>query len=187
MAKERSAMHGLDRVILSSAIFSFIIFLIVHLGTFRFMDRQNILKVFPRIFLFGWVVSLAIIFIFWPREIFISGSDSIVTYFIVIAFDLVIYGLMCFLYVLYIFGPYESSIRFRLVYELFQNHPLGMTCEEIEKKYNPDIFLKRRLDRLLASGDLLLDKENYCLAGKRNIFIVLDDISLNIKKIIMSR
>ncbi len=62
-----------------------------------------------------------------------------------------------------------------------------MKREEIEKKYNPDVFLKRRLDRLLASGDIVLDGEVYRLARESNVFTLLDDIALRLKKIISRR
>lgn len=177
-------MHQLDLIILTSAGVGFIFFVTAHVATFRILNRKGILKNLIRIFLAGGLAGLAIVPVFSRPWTAAPGMDLVKVLITVCFFNLLIYGLMCFLYVLYIFGPYESSIRFRLVYELYRNNPDGMEIRAIERNYNPDIILKRRLERLLASGDLIEVDGVYRLARVRNIFIALDRSSASIRKFI---
>ncbi len=172
----------MDWLILIIAVVSFILFLVIHVGTFRYTSRQNVLSALRNICLLSWAVGAMFLVGVVGFNIFLDGSWLKIAF-----FETFIYGLLCFLYVLYVFGPFESSIRFRLIFELYQNHPQGMSREDIEKKYNSDIFLRRRLDRLLASGDLVLAGDVYQLRRRQNIFMLLDIVSERLQKVISKR
>jgi hypothetical protein len=93
-----------------------------------------------------------------------------------------VYAMLSFLYVLAVFGPYESSIRIRLIRELYE-HPEGLSWKQILQQYNSCMILTIRLERLLSSGDILYDGQCYKLKRKGNIFCWLEFGSEFLRKI----
>jgi hypothetical protein len=93
-----------------------------------------------------------------------------------IALALVIYVLAAFVYVLCFFGPYETSIRMRLVRELSAN-PSGVAVQDLLGSYNESVILDIRLKRLLGSRDVVCEGEIFKIAKKGNAFYMIDAIS----------
>ena len=67
---------------------------------------------------------------------------------------LVVQGLLCFVYVLCIFGPYETSVRMRLVREIDKAGTKGISLEALLGRYNAGTIVDLRLRRLMGSGDI---------------------------------
>lgn len=95
---------------------------------------------------------------------------------------LLIHGLLCFVYLICIFGSYESSVRMRLVRELAHAKPEGMRLDEILQQYNPKIIAASRLRRLVGSGDVVEREGFYTAASAINFFSVFNIISGKLKQ-----
>ena len=95
---------------------------------------------------------------------------------------LLLFGLLCFCYVICIFGPYESSIRLRLIRDIYERQGPSVSWADLTQTYNDEIILKIRLDRLAAAGDLTFDGTRYQIRKKQNIFSFLARISRVMKK-----
>jgi len=64
-----------------------------------------------------------------------------------------------------------TSLRIRLIRELFDRHPAGISREEIAEIYSAREIVKRRLERLRRSGDLVLEDDRYHI-GRRNVLLI---------------
>ena len=110
------------------------------------------------------------------------GNLDFISRALCVATSFFIYGLCAFLYVVFIFGPSETSIRIRLARELYRVFPRGMTLEEILRSYNSDVMLKMRLLRLIDADVLSLNGRIYQNRKNVNIFSFIDWVILGLKK-----
>ena len=176
-----SDVHLLDRFVVASAFSSFLGFLSLHLITFRFFKAEKVLKSLKDIFL---VVLLSYIFFafFWWKTIFPKGLlpgpaspiPDLWGLALGMTLSLFIFTLLTVGYVFWIFGPYETSIRMRLIRELYQGPRQGMELGQLLKNYNAQEILKRRLVRLVSSQELVREKERYSLGCPVNVFFFID-------------
>ena len=95
---------------------------------------------------------------------------------------LLITGLMSFIYIASIFGPYETSIRMRLVREIAKGKEAGISFEALLKSYSDKTILDIRLRRLVGSGDVIEKDGIYYQGSKRNFFFAFETIALTLKK-----
>ncbi len=150
-----------DIAIVLSSVLSFLIFLAAHFITFRRLKDeklfQGIIATFAGAAVFLILVTLLIFKLtFFP-----------------LIMSLGIYGLSAFVYILCIFGPFETSIRMRLIREI-STAVQGKTREEILDQYNERVILDNRLKRLQGSGDIRLENGKYVLGKTHNVFFILD-------------
>ena len=87
-------------------------------------------------------------------------------------------------YVLWIFGPYETSIRMRLIRELDKFQEDGVTESELLNQYDASDVLQNRLERLTASQYLTLKDGRYYLSRQFNAFFIIEYFSNIIKRFI---
>jgi len=93
-----------------------------------------------------------------------------------------IQGLMSFMYVLCIFGPYETSVRMRLIREIAWAGSEGVSIQELSGRYNAKIIVDLRLRRLVGSGDIALKDGRYRVIQKGNLFFIFDAIAGVLKR-----
>lgn len=169
---------SLDAQILTNGIISFFVFLAMHVVVFWFVDAKGVLKWLMNILLVASMLNIisTIRFAFTqPMGLPMALMAGVLS--------LIIFGILAFLYILCIFGPFESSIRMRLIHELSLVYPKGLTYDAMLKRYNADMMLQRRLDRLTVSGDLRQEGPLY-LPGKRfNFFLLKESLGEGIRKI----
>lgn len=169
----------MDALTVVTAIFSFGIFLLVHAVTFRWVRPEHLL----RSLFFAVLVILALpiveIGIFYHLRIFPAPLMAWVCAAILAS---LLEGLMCFFYVLCIFGPYETSVRMRLVREIARARDQGISREELLRRYNTAIILDIRLKRLIGSGDIIERNGRYRIGNSKNFFFIFDAIASVIKK-----
>ncbi len=154
-----------DALIVLTGTLSFIIFLLLHFIAFRSLKAEHLFKGIILTFL----AALGL-------ELFISIYFLKMTGFLSLFLSVTIYALMAFFYILCIFGPYETSIRMRLIREISKD-PQGKTFAEIVKLYNERVILNNRLQRLLGSGDVRLENGRYFLGKNNNAFFILDSLA----------
>jgi len=168
---------GMDLVTVLAGCLSFIVFLIIQGITFRWVNPERLLKS-----LFGAVVIMML----FPLVLmgllfnlgFVKASLSVWLWgsFLAVSIE----GLLSFVYVLCFFGPYETSIRMRLVREIGAKG--GISLKELLLRYNPEIILKIRLQRLLGSGDIIENNGRYKAIKAQNLFFIFQKIANVLKK-----
>ena len=110
-----------------------------------------------------------------------AAKTSVWTRIIATLLAFLITGLLCLVYVFWVFGPLETSVRMRLVREIGRR-PEGISLEELAQQYNPRTILDVRLRRLSGSGDIVQKGDLYEMKSARNFFFFFDVIAGAIKK-----
>lgn len=182
MGARMISLSPFDAFVLGNALICFFIFVLAHFAFFRFIKPAEVLKGLMNFFAIGLAFNIGgSLGYLWQ----IPGSLAGASFFakcLCMAVSGMVYGVLGFHYVVGIFGPYESSIRLRLVRELYKNYPHGSSLEEILKRYNAQSILKKRLDRLICSKDLALEGSVYKLKNRRNYFTITDGVVAALRK-----
>jgi hypothetical protein len=170
---------NIDILTVGVAIFSFVIFLLVHFITFRWVRPERLLKslLVCVIAIMGFpALLMGILFIFKTVD------ETFQAWVCAAILAVVIQGLMSFMYVLCIFGPYETSVRMRLVREIARCGSDGISPRELSRRYNSEIIVNLRLQRLIGSGDIIEKDGRYRVIKSGNIFFIFDAIAGVLKK-----
>ena len=177
-------MSAFDGFVLSGAFIAFLAYLVIHFFVFRQVKDKKVIQSLISTFLMGAAVNLSMSFLLVSRTpSFIDGMGVAV---LLILCSFFVYGLACFIYVLCVFGPYESSIRLRLLREIEMVGKDGATKDELLLKYNTETILKRRLNRFIGSGEVILEGERFKIGKKKNFFSFLENTSKVLQKITKS-
>lgn len=170
---------GMDVLTAGAGFFSFGVFLLIHLITFRRVAPEHLLRslLMCVMAIMGFpILLMGILYI-------LKAVDATLQAWVCAALlALVIQGLLCFVYVLCIFGPYETSVRMRLVREIAQGGPKGISLQELLGRYNSETIVNLRLQRLLGSGDIIENNGRYRIARRGNFFFIFDGIAGVIKQ-----
>lgn len=153
---------NLDLSIVLTGVFGFLVFIILHFISSRFMKAEHLFKGIIITFMLGLLSEVILLSVILHSFQFLSFIMSVL-----------IYSFSALFYVLCFFGPFETSIRMRLIREL-ASKPEGLTKQEIYARYNERIMLDTRLKRLIGSGDVKVDRGNYTLVKNHNAFFMLD-------------
>ncbi len=177
--REASAVMNMDLLTIAVAFFSFVIFLIIHIITFRWVQPQHLLRslLLCVMAMLGLpVVLMAILFLVKmidaPLQAWFCGG----------LLASLLQGLLCFVYVLCIFGPYETSVRMRLVREIAKGATQGFSLQELLGLYNVETMVGIRLQRLTGSGDIIEKNGLYRIGRSQNFFFIFDAIARLIKR-----
>lgn len=168
----------LDILTVAVGFLSFGIFLLIHLIIFRWVRPERLLKTLLVcvIAVLGLPVLLMGIFYFFKLM-----DVTLQAWVCAVALAMVVQGLLCFVYVLCVFGPYETSVRMRLVREMAAS-PDGISMAELLRRYNTQTIVALRLRRLMGSGDIVEKDGFYRVAGNKNIFFIFNAIACLLKK-----
>ena len=104
----------LDLAIIFISFCTFITFIVMQILIFRFTSQKDVINSLSRLMIFSLFIAI-LIFINYENY---SLDEKIMILFLVIPN----YVLMVYLYSLYIFGVYESSIRIRLLREISKHY-----------------------------------------------------------------
>ena len=159
-----------DITICLTALSSFIVFVVIQFLVFRFVSEGGVLK---------WIMALFVLCSLVNTGLFVVLSGG--AFFQSVAYHLVlfliswsVFALLSFLYVLCVFGPYESSIRLRLIRELYRQHPQGLSVGQLYERYNNTVILKRRVARLLAARSITVCGAKYQVSNRPSFFSIAD-------------
>ncbi len=171
-----------EQIILSTASLSFLIFLFLHFLIFRYIDRESLLKWIINLFMIAGAIDAAMLFLSFSKDFHLLIKWQHFIFFAILSLS--IYSFLSFFYIVCIFGPYASSIRFRLIREFFKEYPRGLTKEEILERYNTNTILDGRLKRLTGSGDIVFDGKVFRLKRNFNFFLLLNGLTGSIRRVI---
>jgi D-alanyl-lipoteichoic acid acyltransferase DltB (MBOAT superfamily) len=166
-------MMPLDFAILGAAAGSFIVFFVLQMIVFRMLHQEAVLKAIMIIFFATSLVHLAGWF-FAAGQV---GVHSLIEGITFVGLSYFTFGLTAFVYILCIFGPSETSIRIRVVRELFEAPGRSLSHSELANRYNARMILERRLERLTRSGEIVERAGKYKLIKKANFFFLIDSVA----------
>jgi len=171
----------MDIFTVGAGVISFGIFLLIHMITIRWVRPEHLLRSLLSCVIAALACPVVIMYILFAFKM----TDAPVYAWVCAGLlSSLVQGLLCFVYVLCIFGPYETSIRMRLVREIKAGGPTGISLQELLSKYNPQTIVQVRLKRLLGSGDIVEKDGRYQIGHSRNFFFIFDAIAGGIKKCI---
>ncbi len=178
-------MLTIDSIILTTAVGTFIIYLLAHLLVFRFIAVKGVLPWLMRVFFLGTFFNVILNIYLSLSKTKIMMESGILGVGFCVFLSFIIYGIMSFFYVLNIYGPYESSLSVRLIREIYQTLPQGSTIYEILKRYNADMILRTRLERLIGSGEIIVEGPIYRIGKYPCIFLTLHYIGRILNRIVL--
>jgi hypothetical protein len=170
---------GMDILTAGAGFLSFGIYLLIHVVTFRWVRPERLLKslLAVMIAMMGLPVLLMLVFYFFKVV-----DAPLHEWVCAVLLAIVLQGLLCLVYVLCVFGPYETSIRMRLVREIAAGGTDGVSFKELSSRYNDETIVNIRLQRLTGSGDVIESNGRYRIARSQNLFFVFDIIPGVLKK-----
>ena len=158
----------MDYFVLAGGIGTFIVYFLFHIVVFRMVEDRLVFK--SLIFVFVFVGILQGVVISSVLNLFLGESFlSILT---VVATSFFIYFNLSFFFVLAIFGVSISSIRIQILDLISQSKLKGVSTKVILMKYNRDIILRTRLNRLISSGEIKRSGD-YFVAHKRFSYFII--------------
>ena len=177
----------LDQWIILSLTGSYLLFWGLQMFMLRCMKSEEILKSVMQLLkvtgcLHFWVMYMAYKILSTGNAAFAAfgwkefGTVGLLSFFLL--------GLLMSAHVLCVIGPYETSIRFRLLRELNAGPRGGMALPEILKKYNAEVIVQNRLKRFLASQEIACVDGIYKIQKDKNIFSLIDRVTQILNKLI---
>lgn len=158
------------------------VFFLVHMVTFRLSRPENILRTVMHTVAAVMGLQVAAM----TALVFVAVEASVVSGLCSIMLSVLLYGLAAFFYILWIFGPYETSVRYRVLRELGLA-PTGLTLNELLERYNGRMILDTRLHRLVAAGDVYHEGNVMRVTRKVNMFFLLDTAAARLRRLITAR
>jgi len=163
-----------DRLVLGSSIGGFIVFVIAQFVVFRHVNEIHVLRWLRRLMGFGVGVAVGMVgygffhkhslflMVGWPGTLLLGGLTAFIV------------AILSGFYVLCVLGPYESSVRLRLIRELYEDFPRAVSIGPLLNRYNAKMILERRVGRLMAAGDIVRTDGVYHKVPRQSFFDVSD-------------
>jgi hypothetical protein len=149
-----------DAYIIVYAVSAFCVFVFLQAAAFRMIRQDDAIRWIMKLYcLVGAVLVLA------------ASGDAVIA-----LGSFMIFSGFSFVYVLCLFGPVEASLTLRILSEIYGSRPNGITEAGILRCYNKKIIVRRRINRLVKSGDLTRVREAYYRTGKLTAFSVREKI-----------
>ena len=173
----------MDALIVVSAVAAYGAFVALHLVSIRLLKNDAVLRLLKNVVGAGWLIHPVLFYLLAGKRIAAMETGIRVAAWML---SFLISQLLVFFHILCLFGPYETSLRFRLIRELARGPAQGLTYPELLQRYNAREILDRRLARLSASGIILQEEGRYRLKTQTNIFSLIDAVTGRVKKILSS-
>lgn len=170
-----------DFLTVTVAAISFGLFLLIHMAACRRMSADDLLKSLWRTCAMTMVFPVLLTFLLLLLKV---AALPFFVWFCIAGFATLLQGILCFVYVLCVFGPYETSVRMRLIREIFKASPKGLTQSELDRCYNHETIARIRVRRLIGSHYLVEQEGAYRVGPATNVFFVFDIITGVLKKMI---
>ncbi len=155
----------MDINIIISSILGFIGFLILHFILSLLYKNKVQINWLIRLYLLIAVLLLSINFWFNNQLILLDNLQ-------ISFFSFIVFSLFVYIYIIGIWGVFESSIRLQLIRELAgfnQNQSPYVTLLE---KFNDQQLIKKRIQRLVDSSEIVKSRQKYKLGKSLSYFLI---------------
>ena len=146
----------MDTIVTCSSVLSFLSFIGILAFLFRVQKKHSPLVTVLVASIIGWcLLGVMLLYV---------GGYTLEEY--VIAFG--IYGLLVVLFVFAIFSVFEASLTVKFL-SIIASHS-GITQQYLEHNFGRSDIVKRRLERLLESGDIVKTNGGYQASVRQSFF-----------------
>lgn len=168
----------MDFIVLFSSILAFILFVVVHALVFRVTTQANILRGLVLSLFLGMFLGIAIIFLLFR---FFSVSHE--QYYSAFPISFVLFLLLDLSYILGFFGMMASSLRVRILREIYLSKENQLAHTQLLSHYNKRIIVQERLKRLLSAGEVSRRGDTYTLVTRFSVFRIHHFLYVFFKKL----
>jgi hypothetical protein len=170
----------IDFLTVGVGLLSFTIFLVTQVIIFRFVRPEYLLRSLVTCVIAVMACPVVVIGFFLAYKVVDAPWYAWIC---AALLAMVIQILLCSVYVLCFFGPYETSIRMRLVWEIAAGGSKGISMQELLARYNSEVIVNSRLERLLGSGDIIEENGRYRIGrGGQSFFLIFNAAGGMLKK-----
>jgi len=157
----------MDTVIVAGAGSAFFVFIAGQILAFRIIHQDDAVRYIGKLYCFIGALLFIILYRF-PIEA-IAGF--------------ILYSLMTFTYILCIFAPAEASVTLRILDDIACSGNKGIPEKDLITHKEIRTIVKRRIERLAQSQDLMYVKGTYRATGKITAYYVRERILTIVYKI----
>jgi hypothetical protein len=150
----------MDTTILLYSLAAFCVFIILQVIVFRLTLQDEALRWLGKLYCMTGA-TLSLLLVPNPTVAFIC---------------FVLFTGLAGVYTLCIFSAVEASLTLRILSEVSQAGKKGLAKADLLHRYNKHVIVKRRLERLLRSGDLIFRRGNYIKTGNKTAYMMRDYI-----------
>ncbi|OGG30674.1 hypothetical protein A3A63_00640 [Candidatus Gottesmanbacteria bacterium RIFCSPLOWO2_01_FULL_46_9] len=159
----------MDTWILVTSGASFVLLFLLLLAVFRMVHAYDAPVWYIRMTGFCGVCCLGlwwvVVFLGWVHE-----TPQIIAMGVIAS--LLLYGLLTILFLFGVFGVFEASITLHILTKIALSGKEGIHPNAILSSYNRNTIVKRRIDRFLWSGELLVVGGRYRLSKRLSYFMM---------------
>jgi hypothetical protein len=154
-----------DIMIFVSAVIAFVVFFIVHVIVFRRIDHAQVIR---------WVIIV--------YGVSLMGLIGTLLFLHVDIFSIILSWILfsqaIAVYILWIFGSVESSLRLHLLHAIAKAGGQGISIQKLQRLYTNEQMMEKRLHRFLASGEIREIQGRYHWSKKISYFVLNDYLHL---------
>ena len=166
----------IDLFIIVEDIISLGSFLLLEIVLLRFVDGNRRVPFLLKLATGTWIVSF-----FLEYGVSMTSRMSMATSLTVVVLGAAHYWLFVALYLLSVFSFFESSLTIKIVTIICQNKDISR--QALQRLYNKHIIISRRLQRLVALGELTYRDGKYTLSQHMGTFGLREKILLMVQRI----
>jgi hypothetical protein len=160
----------MDIILSVQSIISFVSFFVLQIVIFRRIRDREVMKWLVYVYLIISVCHFVEAMLYW--KIIQNNIEKIPIILGYACISFAIYSLIVVSYVNAIFGIAITSLRIQILTEIMSFAHKGISGKTIAKKYSREVIIKKRLERLMASGEIKFSGGFYRPKIKMSFFIM---------------
>jgi hypothetical protein len=168
----------MDNLALFLGFSNFIIFIISQFVIYKLFPKIAIFKV---IILSEFISFLSINIIFFKLLVYSNISSVIFIYIYLTTFIISI--LLIIIYIGSVMGIAATSIRIRILQEIFIHGKKGISYKNLLKIYNKESIIRMRIIRLITAGEINLHGYKYKINKTVSIFQIHEKFQLILRNV----
>lgn len=174
---------SLDFFILMNTAFSVLFGMVIHLVVFRNIQPEKAIRFLPVVVFSGGIMPVLISGLAVNQTQIIFAQKQMINVIDLTIISMIFYFLSMFIYILGVFGLMAAAVRIRLICDIAKKGNEGITYGQLQKGYNQEIIVRKRLERLVSSGILDYQQGQFRLKNRRSIFFLYVSLILLLRKI----
>ena len=141
-------MAFVDQWTAVSAVASCFVYVFLHLALFRFSRSTQVITWLVKAFLV--VACFNVVVLVFGLLLGTGGQMEAGPFILSALSSLLLCGILCFSYVVCFVGPYETSVRIRVIREVRAAGARGVSLQQLAQAYNNRLIFESRIARLMA-------------------------------------
>ncbi len=161
---------NIDTFIVASVILESGLFLCLQILVFRHVKQQLVLKWLTYLYFTAGLTGAFIEYLILSQSL--NVSEQLILLPVILFINFTLYSLCVFIYIISIFGALESAIRIKLLDLVNCAGNIGIKETDILRKYNKNIIIRKRLQRMASSGELSVKNNVYRINRRWSLIFI---------------